>query len=84
MQTNYSWLFIVLVIVLVMFSRDHSKWKSLYEESQDELASCEDESYVYQDALDQANSNIEDAQSYAWSSYEDMGYALDSLETVEP
>lgn len=33
--------------------------------------------------IDDANSYIEDAQSYAWSSYEDMGYALESLETVE-
>jgi len=38
----------------------------------------------YSDALDQANSSIDDAKGYAWSSYDDMGYALDNLETVEP
>jgi hypothetical protein len=36
-----------------------------------------------QDALEQANSNIEDAKYYSGESYEDMEYALDSLETVE-
>jgi len=38
------------------------------------------EDYKY--ALDEANSSIEDAQSYAWSSYEDMGDTLENLETV--
>ena len=38
----------------------------------------------YQNALDEANSNIEDAQSYAWSSYDEMGDALDNLTTVNP
>jgi len=51
---------------------------------QDEVADLDDKANSYSDALDQANSNIEDAQSYAWSSYDDMGYALDNLETVEP
>jgi hypothetical protein len=36
----------------------------------------------YQSALEEANSNIENAQSYAWSDYEEMGYALDNLQTV--
>ena len=33
--------------------------------------------------IEEANSMIEDAQGYAWSSYEDMGYALDNLSTVD-
>lgn len=33
--------------------------------------------------IEDANSSIEDAQSAAWSTYEDMGYALDNLETVD-
>ena len=44
----------------------------------------------YQYALDQANANIEDAnsiiedaQGYAWSSYQEMGEALDDLQTVD-
>ena len=35
------------------------------------------------DNIDEANSQIEDAQSYAWSDYDDMGYALESLSTVD-
>lgn len=31
--------------------------------------------------IDNCNYGIEDAQSYAWSDYEDMEYALESLET---
>jgi len=45
---------------------------------------------AYQDTLSRANQNIEeansvieDAQSYAWSSYEEMGDALDNLTTVD-
>jgi hypothetical protein len=49
-----------------------------------ELEEVQDELYAHEDALYQANSSIEDAQSYAWSSYEEMGYALDNLETVQP
>ncbi|MDP3093603.1 MAG: hypothetical protein Q8N16_02455 [bacterium] len=46
--------------------------------------------YDYQMALQEANNNIEevnsyieDAQEYAWSSYDEMGWALDNLMTVE-
>ena len=81
---NNHWVFVVLVFLAIWFWREHHNLKNLLAESQDELSSCEDESLSYQDALDQANSNIEDAQSYAWSSYEDMGYALDNLEIVNP
>jgi hypothetical protein len=35
------------------------------------------------DNIDQANSNIEDAKSSAWSDYDEMGSALDNLETVD-
>lgn len=44
----------------------------------------------YQYALNQANENIEeansiieDAQNYAWSSYQEMGEALDNLYIVD-
>lgn len=46
--------------------------------------------YEYESALNQANENIEeansiieDAQYNAWSSYDDMGDALDNLYTVD-
>lgn len=45
--------------------------------------------YDYSDALEeandnirQANSTIEDAQSYAWYDYRTMGETLENLETV--
>lgn len=77
MKNNSTWLYIFLVVLIILFWRDHHNLNSQLTETQDELSS-------YEDALYQANGNIEDAQSYAWSSYEDMGYALESLETVEP
>lgn len=33
--------------------------------------------------IDLLNSNIEDAQWNTWSSYEDMGYALENLQTED-
>jgi len=33
--------------------------------------------------IEEANSVIEDAQSNAWSTYDDMGNALDSMYTVD-
>ncbi len=37
----------------------------------------------YEEALQQANDNIEEAKDSAWGTYQDMGDALDTLETVE-
>lgn len=74
---NNNWLVIVLIVLSIWFWRDHRNLENQLAESQDELSS-------YQDALDQANSNIEDANLYAWESYEEMGEALDNLEIVEP
>ncbi len=33
--------------------------------------------------IEEANSNFSEARDYAWSNYEDMGYALENLEDVE-
>jgi len=84
MDKNCNWLIIVLIILSIWFWRDHRNLKNQLEYSQDELSSCEYDKSALEDALNQANSNIEDAQSYAWSSYDEMGDALDNLETVEP
>lgn len=83
-EKGNGWIFILLVILSIWFWRDHHNLTSRVESLQDEVADLDDKVDSYSDALDQANSNIEDAQSYAWSSYDDMGYALDNLETVEP
>ena len=51
---------------------------------------CESVEEDYAKALKKANQNIEDgnyviddARSYAWADYEDMGYILESLEGIE-
>lgn len=36
----------------------------------------------YQDALQEANDNIDEAKWYTWESYDEMGEALDNLDTV--
>ncbi len=82
-ETSSFW-FIALVIVSIWFYRDYQKQQKEIAYLNNEVSSLEDEKSSYSDALDQANSNIEDAQSSAWSSYDDMGYALDNLETVNP
>lgn len=53
-------------------------------------AQCEEVKDEYVSALDEANLKIEeannissDAGGYAWSSYQDMGYALENLSDVE-
>ena len=83
-EKGNGWIFILLVILSIWFWRDHHELTSRVKLLQGEVADLDDKANLYSDALDQANSNIEDAQSYAWSSYDDMGYALDDLETVEP
>jgi hypothetical protein len=57
----------LLIVILFLWSRLNS--------ANDQLAS-------YEDALNQANSNIEEASRHAWESYEEMGDALESLEPV--
>ena len=60
------------------------------EEWFNEYDYCESRLSNYRDALEEANnnikeanSNIENAKSYAWGSYEEMGDALDYLDTVD-
>lgn len=82
-ENKYKILFFILLAVLII---GWLKFSNLKEEN----SILEDEVGAYQDALSQANQNIEeansiieDAQSYAWSSYQEMGDALDNLTTVD-
>lgn len=59
-------------------------------ELQQENADLRGQISEYSGSLDEANSNIEqasqhieDAQGYAWTTYQEMGEALESLETVD-
>jgi hypothetical protein len=92
MENNNSWVWI-LVIILAFFVLFHEQkyegltaeeWYYEYSDAEDRVEDAEERASEYEYALDDANSNIEDAKSYAWESYEDMGDALDYLETVEP
>jgi hypothetical protein len=68
-----SWVpWVLLVIVLVYYSNKVDTLKK-------ELWACEDESDSLETMLYDANYQIEDAQSAAWSSYENMGYTLENL-----
>lgn len=92
MENNQQALVIILVIALVIAVfrtpkyEDYTaeEWSDRYYACQSSLSDTEDELSDYEYALDQANSNIEDAKYYAWESYYDMGEALDYLETVDP
>lgn len=80
----------LLILSLLILGQ---KYKNLSNENYD----LEDENYQlsrtiddYQEALEEANDNIEqansyieEAQDYAWSSYGEMGEALDNLQTVD-
>jgi hypothetical protein len=77
-SNSLAWI-IVIALILWLFNV-HGTMRAL----RDENDNLQDEVYSYSSALDEANSNIEDAQGYAWSTYDEMGDALDNLETVSP
>ncbi len=65
-------------------------WYDAYYEEVGKVEDLESQLSDYQDALSEANSNIEtvnnnidDAKWYAWESYDEMGEALDSLDPVD-
>ncbi len=77
------------IIIIAMGAKIKTKNETIQELEADnsnlsyDLRIKEDELQENQDMLEQANSNIEDARYYAWESYDEMGEALDNLETVE-
>lgn len=61
-----------------------------FNNKENTTTACEEIVDVYRDKLHEADKTIEDlnyqieeAKASAWSSYEEMGEALDSLETAE-
>lgn len=84
MKEKGRWFFVIFIILSIWFWRDHHKLTMQIQNLHDEIYELDNKANSYSEALDQANSNIDDAKGYAWSSYDDMGYALDNLETVEP
>ena len=85
METESGYKIAVVVFIIILFFLN-----SQYKEVKEENIILRESISQYQSALSEANDNIEeansiieDAQGYAWSSYEDMGYALDNLSTVD-
>ena len=73
--------FLLFVLFLLNFQlHGLKKDNAILQDQLDEYQSALSEA---NDNIDSANSTIEDAQSYVWSSYEDMGYALENLSTVD-
>lgn len=77
---------IIALILLILLFFSNSNSRSLKKEKlilEDQLSEYESALSEANDNIEEANSIIEDAQSYAWSDYDEMGYALDNLETVD-
>ncbi len=81
---------LIIYALIIFFALSWMKQYKTIEQQKNTIAHQEDLISEYDDALDEANDNIddansiiEDAQGAAWSSYEDMGYALDNLYTVD-
>ncbi len=81
-NSNHGWI-IVLVIVLAYFvihSHNLQSQVDRLESTVSDYSSALDEA---NNNIDEANTSIEDAQGTAWSSYDEMGQALDNLTAVD-
>lgn len=86
---NWLMYFLIGALVWAFFfqenkyeGRNAEEWFNAYDYETVRNEELENRLTDYQTALEEANSEIEDAKRYAWESYEDMGNALDSLNTV--
>ncbi|HSR88940.1 MAG TPA: hypothetical protein VLK22_00880 [Candidatus Udaeobacter sp.] len=87
MNKNHEYIFLVVALFSSFFFWQQTKKITDLEQKnsilQSDLSRYE---YALDDAneqIEQANNNIEDAKGYAWESYDDMGTALENLETVD-
>lgn len=76
-------LLIIAIIGLLIFWSSYSALQDRLTETEDVLSERDDQYVRCSDALSEANTQIEDAQNYAWSSYDEMGETLDNLYTVD-
>lgn len=87
-----SWVVFIFVVSLIVgfFAKQDSRfdgqtaeeWFDAYDYEVSRNEELENRVNDYQDALERANSEIGDAKSHAWESYEEMGEALDNLDTI--
>lgn len=85
-KSSIGILILLLIIAGIWIWNDHSTITNLREQNNALNSTIDDYKSALQDAndnIDTANSNIEDAQSSAWGTYDEMGNALDGLETVD-
>jgi len=81
-EKSNIWIY-VLVFVLVVGWFKYNQLKQENTGLRDSLDEYQSALQQANQGIEEANSTIEDAQSYAWSSYEDMGNALENLYTVD-
>jgi len=90
-ENGQGWIiaFLVGALIWAFFFQDNKyegraaeEWFNAYDYETARNEELENRVSDYQTALEEANQEIEDAKWYAWESYEDMGDALDSLDTV--
>ena len=82
-ENRYKILSVILLIILIFI---WARYKDLKRETAESADLVDEYQYALEQAnenIDEANSIIEDAQGYAWSSYEEMGDILDNLTTVD-
>mgnify|MGYP001602355355 CR=1 FL=1 len=80
------WFFIIVIITGIWIFKDTKTINNLRLDNEQLENELSDYQYALQDAnnnIEEANSIIEEAQWYAWESYEEMGYALENLTTVD-
>lgn len=89
-QKNSGWVIIILIGVIIwgvnarnQLIEENDLLISEADHLQTRLSNYEDALSQANDNISEANSAIEEAQGYAWSSYEEMGGALENLQTVD-
>ena len=81
-ESTYKLIAIGLGIALFLLNFHTQSLAEQMEILEDDLDEAKSNLEEANDNIEEANANIENAQGYAWSSYTEMGYALDDLQTV--
>lgn len=80
-NSYWGWI-IIIVFILFLWYSDNTSLTQTIENLNYEIEDLESKLDDYKVALGEANNVIEEASSYAWASYEEMGEVLEGLETV--